>query len=140
MRVCARHRSSAEILSRVVQGARENVQAGNAAVDWNIRSVLWGHSVMDGLTDSGRYGDEVTPIVIQLVLRETSAEPSASLTSTVGRHQATLEPQFPGVDDPALTVYWQVTVNAPEAAELQAELLDLPEVDGAYVKPPEEPA
>ncbi|HEU4540949.1 MAG TPA: hypothetical protein VFR23_07450 [Jiangellaceae bacterium] len=94
----------------------------------------------NGLDDSGNHGGEETPVVIQLVLHDVSGEPSPNVAEAVERHQAIITPQFPGVDDPALAVYWQVTAPPAEAAELQAELLELPEVDGAYVKPPEEPA
>ena len=94
----------------------------------------------NGLDDSGSYGGEETPVVIQLVLHEASGEPSPSVAVALGRHHATMTRQFPSVDDPTLAVYWQVTAPAAEATELQEELLELPEVDGAYVKPPEEPA
>jgi hypothetical protein len=96
--------------------------------------------VTNGLENSGGYGGEATPVVIQLVLHQASGEPSPSVAEAVGRHRATISRQFPSVDDPTLRVYWQVTAPAAEATELQEELLELPEVDGAYVKPSEEPA
>ena len=41
----------------------------------------------------------------------------------------------PVLGDPSAGLFWRLTVPGAAAAALVARLLELPEVDGAYVKP-----
>lgn len=78
-----------------------------------------------------------------LLRRQREGDPATdSSVAAAARHVgATLAPQHPGVADPTLSTYFVATVADRGAAEsLVSALLPLPEVDGAYLKPDEEPA
>lgn len=65
---------------------------------------------------------------------------SLELLQTAEMLGATLEPLHPGVDDPTLSAYFTANVPDREAAErLITKLQQLPSVEGAYTKPPDEP-
>lgn len=79
----------------------------------------------------------------RLLRRHREGDPATdSSVAAAARHAgATIAPQHPGVDDPTLSTYFVADVADRGAAEsLVSALLALPEVDGAYLKPGEEPA
>jgi hypothetical protein len=78
-------------------------------------------------------------VQIVVVLKERAAPgPAQSTTQAAG---ARLVPQHPGVDDELLSRFFVAELPDPGEAERLAEALrGLDEVDGAYVKPAEEPA
>lgn len=63
-----------------------------------------------------------------------------SVAAVVEELGGTATPQFDGSDDPGLLPYWLATTPAEHADELAERLRAMPEVDGAYLKPGEEPA
>jgi len=75
------------------------------------------------------------------LLRPHDPATHSSVRAAARQAGATITPQHPGVDDPALSSYFVADVADQAAAEsLVSALLALPEVDGAYLKPDEEPA
>ena len=86
---------------------------------------------------------KVTEQEAAVLLRHHDGETAidSSVLDTAREAGATLAPQHPGVDDPTLSTYFDADVADRGAAEsLISALLALPEVDGAYLKPDEEPA
>ncbi|GAB4100723.1 hypothetical protein [Sinomonas halotolerans] len=85
---------------------------------------------------------------VHMVLRATRAASSGpdpqALPEAVRRAAASsgAEPraQFEGTADPSLSLFWLLRVRPEDADALVETLLALPEVDGAYLKPPDAPA
>jgi hypothetical protein len=76
--------------------------------------------------------------IVVMLKERAAAGPVQSTTQAAG---ARLVPQHPGVDDAQLARFFVADVPDPGDAERLAETLRaLDEVDGAYVKPAEEPA
>lgn len=62
---------------------------------------------------------------------------AASLRRALQELRVTLEPVAPGIDDPHLARYFQVTVASDdEAAKVATRLADVPGVTAAYMQPP----
>jgi glycine/D-amino acid oxidase-like deaminating enzyme len=87
--------------------------------------------------DSGG-GDATTEVHVMLAPEHRDA--TAAVRDLVGSHRATLRHLFPGVADARLERYWSVTLPAADAGDLIGRLLDLPEVEGAYIPPTPSPA
>jgi hypothetical protein len=86
--------------------------------------------------------DSSRPVIVNFVLRpdvrsKTLPEAVAAVVEEFG---GAATQQFQGTDDPNLSSYWLATTTAEHAPELASQLLGLPLVDGAYIKPAEEPA
>ena len=88
--------------------------------------------------DSGG-GDHATTEV-HVTLAPEHRDATAAVRDLVGSHHATLRRLFPDVTDAQLERYWSVTLPAADADDLIGRLLDLPEVDGAYIPPTPFPA
>jgi hypothetical protein len=66
---------------------------------------------------------------------------SESLQQIADELGIVLEPQHPGVDDPELSSFFSVEVPDAAAAErVIASLQEKEAIEGAYLKPPDEPA
>ncbi|MBA2515532.1 MAG: hypothetical protein H0V26_14590 [Solirubrobacterales bacterium] len=62
------------------------------------------------------------------------------MTEVAARAGVALRPLHPGVDDPALATFYVADAPDADAAEaLRRDLVDLPGVQAAYVKPPDAP-
>jgi hypothetical protein len=76
--------------------------------------------------------------VIVMLREQEAAGPVQTIAQEAG---ATLAPQHPGVDDPELSRWYSAHVSDRATAErLVAELSASDGVEGAYIKPDEEPA
>ena len=63
------------------------------------------------------------------------------ITEVLARLRVRLTPMHPAVDDEALATYYSVEgAEAADEDEIARTLRAAPGVDGAYVKPPAEPA
>ena len=88
---------------------------------------------------------KVTVIVTDNVARSlhglaSPSEESLALLQTASSLGVTLEPLHPGVDDPTLLPYFTIDVPDMETAEsVIARLQQLSSLEGAYIKPPDEP-
>jgi hypothetical protein len=77
------------------------------------------------------------------LLRPHEGHPAidSSVLATARQAGAAIAPEHPGVTDPVLSRYFVARLAEPGAAEaLVTALLALSEVEGAYLKPDEEPA
>ena len=61
----------------------------------------------------------------------------ASVRQVAASFEADLRPQFAGTSEPTLSTFWSETAPIAHAADLITRLLALPEVEGAYLKPPD---
>ena len=78
---------------------------------------------------------------ISIKLREATVAPvvgSARLRRAVEAAGSRLIPQFPGIESGDLASYFSVEIDDQGAPALVTTLLELPEVEAAYVKPPDE--
>lgn len=74
---------------------------------------------------------------IVVVMKPGVSELPVSLRKVATEFPADLRPQFAGTSDPILSTFWIATASTAHAADLVTRLLELPEVDGAYLKPPD---
>lgn len=66
-------------------------------------------------------------------------EQSEALLRMAETFGLTLKPIHPGTDDPELQTYFMVDVHDPETAqELTDRLQQMPGIEAAYIKPPDE--
>lgn len=72
---------------------------------------------------------------IIVVMKSGASEITESLSDLAASFQVDLRPQFAGTSDPTLKTFWSVRTPIMHAKELITRLLELPEVDGAYLKP-----
>lgn len=87
-------------------------------------------------------------VEVHVVLRPAEGQRSPStpgiLPETVralaASSGAAARPQFEGSADPSLSLFWLLRVPSQDADALVDGLRALPEVDGAYLKPTDEPA
>jgi hypothetical protein len=64
-----------------------------------------------------------------------------NLQRTLHQLGMTLEPMHPGIEHPVLSSYFTVTLDdSSPVHEVMSRLLESPAVEGAYVKPSDEPA
>jgi hypothetical protein len=77
---------------------------------------------------------------IHLVLQRGAVGIPPSVADAVEGAGAAARPQFSGTSDPSLSTFWLVRVPHENAAGLVDSLRQLPDVDGAYITPPDEPA
>jgi hypothetical protein len=63
-------------------------------------------------------------------------ERGQQILDAVQARDSRLEPMYPGVEDPSLSVYYEAhSPDAERATQLGRELLGLAGVDGAYITP-----
>ena len=64
---------------------------------------------------------------------------SEALLKVINTYDLTLQPIHPGTKDPNLQTYFMLEVQDPETAqEIVDRLQQLPGVEAAYIKPPDE--
>jgi hypothetical protein len=99
-------------------------------------------AALDPTEPGSGHDNDPRPVIVNLVLRPDVASDNVpeSVAAVAEELGAKLTPQFAGTSDPTLSSYWLATTPAAHADEFTSRLLELPEVDGAYVKPTDEPA
>lgn len=60
-----------------------------------------------------------------------------SVQNTVASFQANVLPQPAEPPDASASTFWHVYTSADQANDLISRLIELPEVEGAYLKPPD---
>ena len=78
-------------------------------------------------------------VLSEAAARTLTAGHSAPILAALEESGKSLDPVFPGADDPSLARYQRVEADdEAEAERLQSLLLSTPGVEGAYVEPPTE--
>jgi hypothetical protein len=99
-------------------------------------------AAFDSTEPGSGHDNDPRPVIVNLVLRPDVASDNIpeSVAAVVEELGGKLTPQFAGTSDPTLSSYWLATIPAAHADECTSRLLELPAVDGAYIKPADEPA
>lgn len=74
---------------------------------------------------------------VVIVTKPGVAALPGSIRDTVASLKANVLPEPSGTLDASASRFWHIYAPADQAADLISKLVELPEVEGAYLKPPD---